>query len=1021
MPSHPVFRHAGVVVARAATGPVDIGFPDAEWFPGTGIDHHAARAWLVRLWARPEVRAALRCASPALADQVDRLLPASTPDARSVRRTVLAVASYLLRWQGRATPFGLFAGVTSARIDDTATAIFGAASRAVLRADGLWVGALVDELERHPGLLPRLRVVVNSAGFTRGGRFVVPARVPDSAQGVGQPADVSIRLSVPVAAVLAAATEPICGADLAEHVHGQFPAAGRQKIAAMLAALVTHGVLLTCLRPPAAVTDPVVYLVGELRAAGGSELPGIAEVVAALDEIIALSRCHNTSVGLAEGESMRAEIAGRLRDLHPSTAPVFAVDVALDADISIPRLVLREAERAATVMLRLTAQPFGPTYWKDFQYRFRSTYGPGALVRVRDLIADSGLGFPASYLDAPRGRPAYTVSPRDQTIMALIQQAAIDGRTEIELTEPLIQDLTVGDPGEVVPPSRVEIGFELDAATAEDIRGGRFRLWVTAAPRPESSMIGRFVHLLSEHDQQQIAWTYGTPAGGAVPAQLSFAPRRRDNENITRAPRLLPQLIAIAEFPASSGMISVDDLAVTADATQLYLVQLSTGARILPRVVNALEATLRTPPLARFLSEIASARHAIFGAFDYGAARDLPHLPRIRYGRTILAPARWMLTAADLLPRTSSMTDWQAALARWRTRWRVPSAIMLCQGELRLPLDLDHAFHQTLLRHRLDRAGMVEIREAAGDPAREWAGRPCEFLVPMTAQHSARPALPLAPVLATPCPPQLPGRAPVLHAQILGNPARFGDILTGYLPDLMQSLHQPPWWYRRHRDTTRPDTDEELSLYLRLAGPDDYGHVAALLNRWAASLQTAGLLAHLSLQPYQFQPGRWGTNSHAAIQVFTTDSAAAAAEIGMATMTGIPAQVLAAVSMADLASSLGPDPSAGLHALVAHFKQDTGKLDPDLRSRALDLATTGALGKLPAGEAVAAAWQTRTTAIAAWYRSLDDRRTAGSVLPSLLHEHHARVTGVDPDAERVTNRLLRIIALRQLALTERDP
>ena len=35
------------------------------------------------------------------------------------------------------------------------------------------------------------------------------------------------------------------------------------------------------------------------------------------------------------------------------------------------------------------------------------------------------------------------------------------------------------------------------------------------------------------------------------------------------------------------------------------------------------------------------------------------------------------------------------------------------------------------------------------------------------------------------------------------------------------------WWVRRHRDMSRPEADQHLALYLRLASPDSYGPVAA--------------------------------------------------------------------------------------------------------------------------------------------------------------------------------------------------
>jgi hypothetical protein len=60
----------------------------------------------------------LALASPVLSARLDQVLDdATTPcSVKEVRRAIVSVASYLLRWQRRATPFGMFAGVGAAGI-----------------------------------------------------------------------------------------------------------------------------------------------------------------------------------------------------------------------------------------------------------------------------------------------------------------------------------------------------------------------------------------------------------------------------------------------------------------------------------------------------------------------------------------------------------------------------------------------------------------------------------------------------------------------------------------------------------------------------------------------------------------------------------------------------------------------------------------------------------------------------------------------------------------------------------------
>ncbi|WP_459801211.1 lantibiotic dehydratase [Herbidospora sp. RD11066] len=964
------YRHADLVLVRASTCPEDLDPPA----------HLNGREWLAGLWVRDEVRQGLSLASPVLAASIDKLLkPGVDPTEKEVRRVSLSVAAYLLRWKRRATPFGLFAGVAAARLGPAAVKI-GTAHRAVARPDAHWLMTVIDRLEKHPRLRPHLMVVADSSAFVRDGRLITARRADAMARVLGPVVENSVRHTRPVQVAMAEAATPIRFDELAT----RFPGVAPEKVAGLLNELVDQAFLITNLRPPMTVTDPLAHLREALHLAGAWRLPDLAVLLEELDQVAARLTHHNH---------------------HEASA--LAVDLRLDAQITLPEPVFAEAERAAGLLLRLTSRPFGSAAWLDYHSRFRGRYGDGALVPVRELVADSGLGYPTGYLGAPRARPVWRMlSDRDAALLALIQKAVVDGAEEIELTEADIDELTVGDHADVVPPDRVELGVAVQVASAEHIDRGAFQLWITAAPRAHTSMAARFAHLLDEFDRESLAATYTTDQ--AVAVQISFPPRSPHNQNVVRVPRLLPDVVALAEH-SDGEVIGLDDLAVTADAHQMYLVQLSTGRRVQPRIPHALETTVHTPPLARFLAEVADARSAVFGPLDVGAARTLPYIPRIRHRRIVLAAARWILTAADL-PSSVDQAGWEAALTSWRRRWRVPAWIVLCQGELRLPLDLDRSLDRDLLRARLERAGRIELQEAGPRHGMDWAGRPVELLIPMTlAAPISRPL----PTTTPPGPCHRPGHADVVHAQISGNPARFDDILTDHLLAFIATLGDmvEHWWVRRHRDMTRVESDQHLAVLLRLSSPEQYGAVTARLAAFAARLAELGLPGELILVSYSEQPGRYGSGSalQAAERVFAADTAAAIAQIGLANTAGVAAQALAAVSMADLAAAFSPDPGALLRCL----NQEYGALDRSLRDQAFRLTD---LRSLPGGDVAAAAWQDRRAALIAYRNELAAQRDPADLLRTLLHEHHRRALGVDPAYEKVTGRLARAVVLRQLAL-----
>ncbi|MER5646983.1 lantibiotic dehydratase [Streptosporangium sp. NPDC002524] len=1012
------YRHTGLVLVRATTDPGDLVVPAHLDASDPAAVQAEGRTWLAMIWSRDDVREALRVASPTLATRIDQFLTPGTRPApiKDLRRAIMSTASYLLRWQRRPTPFGMFAGVTAAAIGPAAAKI-GAGHRALARVDAEWLQMLVDQLESHPGLRPHLTVVADSGGIVRDGSFIVAERARVGARTPGPMREIVVPLTRPLQAALSAAASPIRFDALAEALAGSFSTASPEQIRGLLHSLVDQHILITSLCPPT-TADPLAHVIGALRAAGAEDLPDTAAV---LDQLEALSEhlAHPTTAS-PQSAGIPASAAAQMTRLTPGIRPVLAVDVALDGQITVPERVLEEATRAASVLLRLTTAPFGTAAWLDYHARFRTRYGPGTLVPVRELVADSGLGYPGGYPGAPRARPSWRMlTERDAVLLALIQQATRDG-TDIALTGADIEALTVGEYTDIVPPQRIELGVTVHAASTAAIDAGTFELQITAAPRAYTSMAGRFAPLLGDTDRALLAASYAAGDQDAVAMQLSFPPRRAHTANVVRVPRLLPDVVSLSEHP-DGAVIGVDDLAVTVDADQMYLVQRSTGRRVIPRIPHALDAGVHTPPLARFIAEVADARTAIFGPFDLGAAaRTLPYVPRIRYRRTVLSAARWIVTSTGVSAIPAG-TAWDAAVSAWRQRRHIPARVVLRDGQMRLPLDLEQRLDRALLRARLERSGRVEVQEDRPD-GRGWiAGRPAELLIPMTALNPPPRRLP---VTAAPGAVLRPGDSAVVHAQIVGNPARFDEILARHLPAFAGELGDlvEEWWVRRYRDMIRLDTDQHLAVIVRLTSPQGYGPVAARLAAFAAGLQARGLPAHLSLVSHVQHPARYGHGPAltAAERVFAADTAAAIAQIRMVDAAGIPAQALAAASMAHLSAAFSRDPSSGYRALVGCLKQQTGPVESSVRDHALRLADPTedfqAVRVLPDGDAVAAAWQVRGEALAAYHHALSSQRDAGTVLRTLLHEHHMRALGVDPEFEKATGRLARAAALRRLAL-----
>ncbi|MGW5102663.1 lantibiotic dehydratase [Streptomyces sp. NPDC004100] len=1007
------YQWQGAAMLRATTspGPADIPRP-------LNLDNVAVtRGWLSRIWQREDFRSALRLATPVLSDAIEAVVQGRQTESRRVRRTAVSTVSYLLRWQHRPTPLGLFAGVAPVTVGPRATARWGEKHRALIRPDSEWVTDVVLRLQRTPALLKRLPLVANNAAHTRGDRLVAPGTPADGHAVLLAPVETSVRNARPVAAAMDAARAPIPYADLHDRLRDSFPQATPEQIDALLTSLVEQQFLITSLWAPMTTVDAFQHLCHELKQHRAEGIPEVRDLV---HELYALREEVSAYQPTLSDTSVSALVT-RMHDVTPVTPTPLLIDTALDCETQLPQAVIAEAQAAVSALYRTTPQPYGYQHWRDYHRRFRARYGVGALVPVMDLVADSGLGLPAGYIGSERGAAPKVRTDRDELLLGLMQQVLLDGREELRLTDEMVNALekAAGTDERLFVP-RVEAAFEVHSPSTQALSNGAFDLLLTAVPRPGSSMAGRFAHVLPPEQQGALAATYrGAP--DRLTAQLVFPPRRHRNENVTRTPRFLPHVIELSGHrETDETTIRLDDIAVTADPRSFHLVQLSTGRRIDVRVLHALEAGTQTPPLARFLAEVATGRYAAYKPFDFGAGSRLPFLPRVRYRRTILTQARWLLMADDLPGHRAPGHEWEDAFTAWRERLRVPLQVAVIEYDQRLPLDLSHPVHLRVLRAQLDSTRRVELREVPDADAHGWIGRAHEIWLSLGRAEPDTPYAPRPrPATTTAAGRHFPWAGGVLHAQLHAHPRRYDEILSHHLPRLLSVFGEEPptWWFTRHREMARPDADQHLDLTLHLP-PDAHAVGAQHVRAWADDLHRTGLASGLVLAPYQPQTGRYGRAAamNAAHRVFAADSAAALAQIQLTERTDAFApQALAAASALHLVTPLAPDTSAAEDWLVRNLPQNTGRFSRALSSQVLELASSNgvsALAALPGGPQVTEAWRARAAAVDTYRTALATERDPLDVARSLLHQHHVRALGVDPRTEETTIRLVRTAALQ---------
>jgi thiopeptide-type bacteriocin biosynthesis protein len=1018
-----LYQHTDAALVRAAQH-VDLGLPAWPDLTDTTPGHVERWCeWLREVWTVDAVADAIDHASPVLARQVALVCAGQRSETRQVQRMTLSVARYLLRMTGRATPFGLFAGVATASIGRGVAVRWGGGHRVIARAGAGWLADVVEQLESCPQVLERLAVVANNLCFVRGGRLVVPCQPLPHSSDRPAATEVSIRNTAAVRMAVESAATPILCSQLSQTLSAAFPTTPISRIRRLLTDLLSRRVVISNLSAPNTVTDAFEHLLAQLEAARAGEIAEVAERVHRLQEIAGSLARHNHAGSPRACRTARKTVVDQMTAVSAVATQPLALDLRLDCHLTLPDHVAHDAAAAAAALSRLTAHPFGTRAWQGYHTRFFERYGIGALVPVRDVVdPDIGLGFPAGYAGSAMPDSPGPLCSRDERLLALAQTAALDGRDEVVLDERLISELAAGDLSRAHMPPHAELCFELRSPSSAALERGEFELAIIGASRGVGTMTGRFISVLDQPEQRRIIDALArlpTSDPEALPAQLSFPPLASGAADVTRAPEVLPRMIGLAEHRTPSDtVIQLDDLAVGCDSHRLYLASLSLGRRLEPAILHALDLHVHTPPLARFLAELSRAHVAVLTGFDWGAARRLPYLPRMRYRRTVLSPARWLLDRADLPGRDAPRSEWEAAAAAWRGRRRLPDLVHLTEGDRRLTLDLSQPGHLVLLRTHLDKGSSVTLTEAPYPGAYGWfGGRSHEISLPLMTTQAARwPAAPQ--VSSAPVIRRGHGHPPAasrwLYAKLYGHPERQAEVVAEHLPELLSAWDEPPlWWFIRYRDP-----DWHLRLRISLPDATAFGPAAHRVTTWACQLQRRGLLRDVQFDTYRPEIGRWGDGPvmAAAEQVFAADSRALLAQF--ADPSRPHAQVMCTANFVAIATGFAGGIDAGMKWLIDHARPESWCPHPGqgVADTAVRLADPRhdwvALRTATGNAAVADAWAARRRTLADYRACIAvEGSDPGALLASLLHAHHVRAVGTDREDERTCLHLARSAAL----------
>ena len=1037
----PVYTPAAFGMVRTPSFPVANDLPVFGHDSLEGASGPHLVSFLRSVAERQYLREAVAVSAPALSDVLDRVMEGRPVKRSQLERAVVALTRYLIRAANRPTPFGLLAGVAPVSFGADVRVRVGDDHRRHSRVDSGWLAEVVRGLERRSDVLPGLRVVVNDLCVVKGGRVQVPVHGVADGSGASRRAPqpggrASVPLNDVVREVLELARQPIACPDLVERISAAYAPVSAGRVGAMLIQLIEQEVLLTDLHPSPDEPDPLGYVLKRLSVLGPDPVRyGLEEVGRLLD------RYDTGRQGHALADLRRA--GSTAAKLSPQR-PFLQVDLRADVDVVLPAAVAREAAAAAGALWRMSPpRRHLSQQLQRYHSVFLEHYGESTVPLTDMLDPERGIGLPAGYPGSASGegeQPDPVAPEAKRARLALLAELACTtaaaGRHEVALTDAQVDRLSI-DLG-LPPTSTAEICVQVHAESPEALARGEFLLSVngSAGSWQAGAMFGRFAHLLPEIAPRLRQEFTRAAAARGIPVQLSCRTSSDAAGNVVRTPRWTEHAIHVGEFcsPGEDGALRASDVLVSADEDGFHLWSPALDEELLPLTANMLVPSWINTPAARFVREIASNGQQGWQSWSWGDNAGLPHLPRVRYGRSILSPETWRASWA-MVESLGDPTRWPVELAAWRERYAVPARIRTSFTDQQLELDLDDPLHRRIVHDELRRRPGTVFQESLLDreAGSGWlGGRVAEIVVPMTAAPPVRPqaqqnerkrrgrrgAAAAGPAVVHPIGGEW------LYAKLHASPRLHGELLAEHLAPLVTELGPlvDRWFFIRYADPAP-------HLRLRLHGAPErlLTEALPLLRNRAERLRGEGLLRTWTLDAYEPETQRYGGLPvlAAAEEVFRADSDCVLDQLRLVRTKSLTAdpQLLAALNFVDLCRGMLPEHWA--EWLLGAYPRDHHR--EAFRARRTELR---ALAPLDWDTALARAtgtdpgrpWAARRSAVCRYRDRLAEQGHAGpqdpvqgGALASLLHMHHNRAVGIDRASEGTALSLARGFA--ELSLT----
>ena len=668
------------------------------------------RANVKILLGRPEIWEAIFVANPEFARFED--LWAEDPESRKGRRAELTIVRYLTRMAGRATPFGLFAGISLGTMGFT-TCLHTLGREKYQRLTSLsfeCATTLVEEWCRDAELRKHLLYRPNSSLYRVRGyiRYVEtsPEGGKQSYRLVGVREIRHLRQTLQHArggATSRALVKNLVAGGIPHKTAGEF-----------VEKLIEYQILRPEFEVPVTGQPTIRYLTSHLPRS-----KRFAKVRSSLGRVAARLAAIDRS-GFAGAHAPYQEVVATLAKLtsqpvHPRPFQTMLLKPAPDAKLG--QDVLTEIMRGIDILHHLPQndRPHDPDQSFYFQ-EFAARYGRREVPLVEALDDDTGISHEEHPKDAEAVAPESRKAEQSRSLVLLqkFSEALASHAHEISLNE---QDLeSLKSPNSLPLPESFALKAAVAAASDEHLARGEFRVIVEGVLGSSgAALFARFCEFDKALSRKVAEYLKEEEARepNAVFAEIVHLPGAGLGDIVFRP------VLRRYEFPylGKSGVpmsrqLPITDLLLSVQGERFRLRSRSLDREVMVRMTNAHNFAGSQLRIYKFLCSIQQQGVAGRLWWDWGALADAPFLPRVASGRLILCRARWKIDGKEIAEFSRHSGAGQFRLVQeWRERRRIPRWVATLNDDQNLPVDLCSPLSVMSFVHLLKQNGQGVVQE----------------------------------------------------------------------------------------------------------------------------------------------------------------------------------------------------------------------------------------------------------------------------------------------------------------------